>query len=255
VLRTDDGGKTWTNRVADIEDELSLGEWGWKIFFLDDHVGFVSLENFCEGAILKTTDGGHTWKRFAINDAQKNANLEGLGFADQNHGWVGGWGSADFLKGSSSETTDGGQNWSDIDWGSAGAGEFINRFRFFGNPVKVGYASGDTVYKYSAEEAPAAQALAAKSTIFVNPEPSQSARPIRLPITVFSGTTRLSINAWDRFGDHVRRISDETHPAAGERVVEWDLANDAGEPLEPGYYIVRVSTDDRSESKIVWVTD
>jgi photosystem II stability/assembly factor-like uncharacterized protein len=85
------------------------------MFFLTDQVGFVALENFCSGAILKTTNGGQTWQRLPINDAQNNANLEGIGFTDQDHGWVGGWGSADFLKGSSSETADGGQTWADAD--------------------------------------------------------------------------------------------------------------------------------------------
>ena len=51
------------NRVADIQSLISLGEWGWKIQFLDDRVGFVALENFTAGAILKTLDGGHTWTR------------------------------------------------------------------------------------------------------------------------------------------------------------------------------------------------
>ncbi len=51
VLFTDDGGQTWVNRVASIQDQLPAGEWGWKIQFFDARVGFVSLENFAEGAI------------------------------------------------------------------------------------------------------------------------------------------------------------------------------------------------------------
>ncbi len=257
VLYTEDGGQTWINRVADIEDEFPLGEWGWKIFFLSDQVGFVSLENFCEGAILKTTDGGQTWKRLRINDLQKNANLEGVGFADENHGWVGGWGSANMLKGSSSQTTDGGDNWSDIDWGKRNTGEFINRFRFFGNPVTLGYASGDTVYKYSTEPVPVSRQVTAalETRLFDSTKPAESSRPIPIHITVPADASRLGINIWDRFGDHVRRLSDETEPSTGRRIVEWHVTDDAGEPLEPGYYIVRVTADDRSESKLVWVTD
>lgn len=257
VLHTEDGGQTWINRVADIEDEFPLGEWGWKIFFLSDQLGFVSLENFCEGAILKTTDGGQTWKRLRINDVQKNANLEGVGFADENHGWVGGWGSADFVKGSSSQTTDGGENWSDIDWGNRDTGEFINRFRFFGDPVTLGYASGDTVYRYSAQPVPVSRQVSAalETRLLDSAEPAASSRPIRIHITVPADTSRLGINIWDRFGDRARQFSDETEPSTGRRIVEWDVADDAGEPLESGYYIVRVTADDRSESKIVWVTD
>jgi photosystem II stability/assembly factor-like uncharacterized protein len=257
VLRTEDGGQTWVNRVADIEDEFPLGEWGWKIFFLNDQVGFVSLENFCEGAILKTTDGGQTWKRLRINDLKGNANLEGIGFADENRGWVGGWGSADFTKGSSSQTTDGGENWSDIDWGNPDAGEFLNRFQFFGDPVTLGYASGDTVYKYSTEPAPVTRqvTLAPETRLFDSAKPAESSRPVRIHLTVPVGASRLGINIWDRFGDHVRWLSGETAPSPGKRIVEWDVTDDAGVPLEPGYYIVRVTTDDRSESKVVSITD
>jgi photosystem II stability/assembly factor-like uncharacterized protein len=47
---------------------------------MNETVGFVSLENFKAGAILKTTDGGKNWTRRPINDQQQNANLEGIGF-------------------------------------------------------------------------------------------------------------------------------------------------------------------------------
>ena len=112
VLLTEDGGQTWVNRVAGLSQQFPKGEWGWKIQFLNDQVGFVSLENFSTGAILKTSDGGATWTRLAINDPQANANLEGVGFIDETHGWVGGWGDAQFLRLSTSQTTDGGQTWS-----------------------------------------------------------------------------------------------------------------------------------------------
>ena len=58
VLETADGGVTWINRLAGREAEFPFGEWGWKIQFLDERIGFVSLENFSAAAILKTDDGG-----------------------------------------------------------------------------------------------------------------------------------------------------------------------------------------------------
>lgn len=256
VLATTDGGETWTNRVADIEDQFWLGEWGWKIFFLNDRIGFVSLESFCGGAILKTEDGGHSWKRIPINDPKHNANLEGLGFVDADHGWVGGWGSASMLAGSSSETRDGGQTWSDIDWGKPNTGEFLNRFRFFGHPVTLGYASGDTVYKYSANiSRPATQAVTApQSVLFDNAEPAETRRPLRVQVSV-PHASRFSINIFDRFGAHIRRLAHEKTPSRGQRIVEWDVQDDQGQPLQPGYYIVRATADHHSESKIIWVTD
>jgi predicted neuraminidase len=68
------------------------GEWGWKICFVNDNVGYVSLESFSRGAVLKTTDGGKTWTRHPINDQQGNVNLEEVAFITEDRGWVGGWG-------------------------------------------------------------------------------------------------------------------------------------------------------------------
>jgi photosystem II stability/assembly factor-like uncharacterized protein len=84
VLYTENGGQTWVNRAADLEATLPKGEWGWKIQFSNDNIGFVSLENFTAGAILKSTDGGMSWHRIDITDPQKNANLEGVGFVNEN---------------------------------------------------------------------------------------------------------------------------------------------------------------------------
>ncbi|HEY6425159.1 MAG TPA: YCF48-related protein [Pseudonocardiaceae bacterium] len=250
VLHTDDGGQTWVNRAADLEAELPLGEWGWKIQFLDDQVGFVSLESFDRGAILKTTDGGQSWKRLEINDPQRNANLEGVGFVDADHGWVGGWGDPDFEGGFSSETHDGGQNWRNANE----IGKFINRFRFFGNPVTVGYASGLTVYKYSVEPVPIPLREVAPATRFLeNNEPTDAARPLRIPVTIPDGAEHLAIDIWGRFGDHVRQLLDDSRPTPGTRIVEWDVTDDAGEPLANGSFIVRITVDGESESQIVHI--
>ena len=128
VLFTEDGGSTWVNRVADLQDDFPAGEWGWKIHFVDAQLGFVSLENFNDGAILKTTDGGTHWTRLEVDDPQQNANLEGIGFIDEHRGWVGGWGKPAFEGGQSSVTEDGGASWRNANE----IGKFINRFRFIG---------------------------------------------------------------------------------------------------------------------------
>ena len=180
VLHTQDGGKTWTNRIPDVQG-FPFGEWGWKIQFLNEKVGFVSLENLKEAAILKTTDGGQTWVRLPVNDPQHNANLEGIGFVDEEHGWVGGWGTADFTGGFSSATSDGGRNWRDANE----IGRFLNRFRFFGNPVTLGYSSGRTVYKYSSAPIPlAAFAIAQPTEILDTNELVEVSGPIEIAYTV-----------------------------------------------------------------------
>ena len=258
VLHTTDSGETWTNRLAGMESQFPLGEWGWKIFFLNPRVGFVSLENFCEGAILKTTDGGVTWTRLPINDVNENANLEGIGFVDENRGWVGGWGTTAFPNpnGLSSETADGGQTWTSIDWGEPQTGEFLNRFRFVGDPPAVGYASGNTIYKYSIESAAApVGALPPAPSLFTEPGPRATGRPVRIGLNVPADAAEMSVDVWDRFGAHVRQLARESSPASGERTIAWSVDDAAGDPLEPGYYMVRATIDDRTDSTLLRVEE
>jgi hypothetical protein len=161
-----------------------------------------------------------------------------------------------FEGGQSSETTDGGRSWRDAE----AIGKFINRFRFLGSPVTVGYAAGATVYKYSAEPVPAPSPAAlagegAPAALLAGEPPAEGDRPVRLPVTVPEGSSRLAVNVWERFGRHVRRLLEETGPAPGGRTIEWDVTDDAGQRLRAGSYLVRVTVDDHSESQIVRVGD
>ncbi len=251
VLYTEDGGKTWVNRVADISSSFPLGEWGWKIQFLNESVGFVSLENFNQGAILKTTDGGKTWTRLRINDPQENVNLEGVGFVDENLGWVGGWGY-DFEEGNptglSSQTNDGGKNWQDANQ----IGQFINRFRFIGNPVTVGYSSGKTVYKYSDAPvtAPLVERVAPLRFLTTN-APAQFEKSVKIEYTLPENAQKVTLDIWNHFGAYVRNLVDESNPSAGQKSVVWDGKNDAGESLQPGIFIYRLTVDGNAESRVI----
>jgi photosystem II stability/assembly factor-like uncharacterized protein len=247
VLHTRDGGETWTNRIPDVEG-FPFGEWGWKIQFLNEKVGFVALENFTQAAILKTTDGGCTWVRLPVNDPQRNANLEGIGFVDEEHGWVGGWGDANFAGGFSSATSDGGGNWRDANE----IGRFINRFRFFGNPVTVGYSSGRTVYKYSSAPVPlAAAAMAPPTELLDTNELVEVSGPIEIAYTVPEGASRLAIDIWNRFGVYARLLLEEKNPRPGRHSATWDLKSDSGESLPPGFYLYRITVDEEAESRVI----
>jgi len=250
VLRTTDGGATWTDKAAALAGQLPLGEWGWKIHFVTEQLGYVALESFTRAAILKTVDGGESWTRVEVNDPQGNANLEGVGFLDENTGWVGGWGSAGFTEGFSSTTRDGGGTWQDANE----IGRFINRFRFF-RDIPIGYASGLTVYKYSAEPPPAALAAEPPApgapTLLADNAPTASGLPIHITAHIPDGAREFRVGIWDRFGEHVRRLVDENNPPSGVRTVQWDGANDTGEPLQAGAFILRLTVDGRSESQIV----
>lgn len=168
VLRTTDGGRSWTNVIAHLDDELPTGGWGWKIFPLsltDIHSDlFISIEKFTEAWILKGlyNSGAHDrdWTLHRVNDSRlysgslvSNGDLEGIGFIDRNTGWVGGWGNVDFYGHFNSFTTDGGENWSAQDNVPGAALSDVrvnvNRYRFFNQPggTLIGYCSGKSEYK------------------------------------------------------------------------------------------------------------
>ncbi|MEM7350066.1 MAG: YCF48-related protein [Acidobacteriota bacterium] len=274
ALYTEDGGKTWENRVASLA--FPCGEWGWKIDFLGggDQIGFISLENFVEGAILKTLDGGKTWARLSVNDRRplkfgqevSNANLEGIGFIDESFGWVGGWGDRNFIGTYNSVTDDGGLTWKAEDYAvnasSQPVGDVrlnVNRYRFFGDPVNVGYCSGKKVYKLvvkGAAEAPAVTSLVAAPEAASQQEQlavsdgTTATGHVTLDFQVPEGTQRLRVRLFNQFGFHIRSLVDETDPEAGSRSIEWDGLDAAGRPcVGPGAVICRVTTDDHAESR------
>lgn len=250
VLFTEDGGQTWVNRLAGMEAVFPRGEWGWKIQFLSDRVGYVSLENFGAAAILQTTDGGRTWRRIEIRDAQGNANLEGIGFLDETVGWVGGWGDRQGEAGFSSETRDGGSTWTDANH----IGRFLNRFRFLRVPELVGYASGDTVYKYaSVPVSPAPEPVAAAER--AEEEPLRARLPLRIPVEVRPGDPFLRVDIWDRFAGHVATPIDEDRPEPGYRDVVWDPGDPRVLRRSGGILIYRVTIGDRAESHFLRVEE
>ena len=253
VLYTEDGGQSWIDRVGEIRSQFPLGEWGWKIQFLDGQIGFISLQNYDVGAILVTADGGLTWERRSVNDPQKNANLEGIGFIDGKQGWVGGWGDRQKKKRTSSATSDGGLTWRDANE----IGRTINRFRFFGNPVTVGYSAGETIYKYApAEEAPRPAAPSLPQTrIFGSVDPVEALGYAAVDVTVPEGAARFTLRIFDSDGPLVRTLVDETSPSPGLRTLTWDRTDKSGNLLLPRSFIWRATVDGRSESRLVLVTD
>lgn len=242
ILYTEDGGQTWKNQVDD--PDIQPGQWGWKIYFVNDQVGYVAVESFDRGSVLKTTDGGQSWTRHPINDQQHNVNLEGVGFITEERGWVGGWGSADFRAGYTSGTTDGALNWVNANE----VGQFINRFRFLGNPVTVGYASGKTVYKYNPEgdEGLALQRMAPKGERRAGLQRFTGSAEI--DIEVPEGAQHAWVNIWNRFGKEVRLLLNEPNPVAGARRLAWDGLDDDGNPVRAGIYIYRLTVGDYAKS-------
>ncbi|MEO8211269.1 MAG: T9SS type A sorting domain-containing protein, partial [bacterium] len=139
ILLTTNGGNSWQS----VYKSTRTKEWCWKICFNKSYsksFGVVSIERFAINGlsyILKTTNNGYNWTETPFMTFDQ----EGIGFVNENTGWVGGYGT---LNGNDTNymTTNGGINWSKADWG-----RHMNRIRFINDTLA--FACGQTVYKYS----------------------------------------------------------------------------------------------------------
>jgi photosystem II stability/assembly factor-like uncharacterized protein/dienelactone hydrolase len=138
ILKTSDGGKSW-KKVYQSERPF---ECTWKASFPTKDVGYVTIQsynpdsNVKQQRIAKTTDGGNTWNEInLIEDA--GAREFGIGFIDENHGFVG-------TMNSGYETKDGGLTWAPVNLGKA-----CNKIRIYkdANGKVYGYSIGVDVMK------------------------------------------------------------------------------------------------------------
>ena len=138
ILKTSDGGKTWKK----VYQSNRPFEGTWKASFPTKDVGYVTIQsynpdpNVKQQRIAKTTDGGKTWNEInLVEDA--GAREFGIGFIDENHGFVG-------TMNSGYETKDGGLSWTPINLGMA-----CNKIRIYrdANGKIYGYAIGVEVLK------------------------------------------------------------------------------------------------------------
>ena len=144
ILHTSNGGNNWeVIRTTDRDSEIC-----WKLSFPSSKMGYISIESFRTSIdsqfCLKTIDGGQTWNEVyftteagAFNDGGFDA--QGIGFINDNLGWIGGRDSGTL--GKEYKTEDGGATWSTENWGRS-----LNRFRWVGDGIA--YFSGSQVYKF-----------------------------------------------------------------------------------------------------------
>jgi photosystem II stability/assembly factor-like uncharacterized protein len=139
ILKTTDGGQTW-KKVFESDRPFEIT---WKVAFPSNKVGYVTIQsynpdpNVKQQRVAKTVDGGETWTEInLVEDA--GAREFGIGFIDENHGFVG-------TLSSGFETTDGGKTWTKVDLGRA-----CNKIRFYTDTDKktYGYAIGVSVLKW-----------------------------------------------------------------------------------------------------------
>jgi photosystem II stability/assembly factor-like uncharacterized protein len=137
ILRTDDGGKTWKTAY----ESKRPFEITWKGSFPSRKIGYATVQSYDQDPantqryVVKTIDGGKTWKELPlVNDAKVRE--FGIGFFNDNIGWVG-------AASGGYQTTDGGATWKPVEMGRA-----VNKIRVLPNGDGfVGYAIGTDVYK------------------------------------------------------------------------------------------------------------
>ena len=118
VLRTADGGQTWSA----VHEGRRPFELTWKMSWPSEQVGYVTVQSYDPAAsasrryVAKSTDGGLTWtERLLVDDARVRE--FGVGFVDEQFGWVG-------AAPHGFETRDGGDTWTPAAMGAA-----VNKIR------------------------------------------------------------------------------------------------------------------------------
>ncbi len=94
VLKTTNGGTSWTSQTSGITSDLN------SVHFVDAYTGWAVGRY---GRILKTTDGGTNWTSLSSGTS---SDMKSVYFTDSNTGWMVG------LYGTIIKTTDGGTDWS-----------------------------------------------------------------------------------------------------------------------------------------------
>ena len=230
ILFTSDGGNSWQTKFTG----KTQGEWGWKISFPSRQFGYVSVENFNSASVIKTIDGGNSWSQRIIKGI---SDLEGIGFINENMGWIA-------ARTSEKLTTNGGNTWQDVNIGNQ-----INRFQFFGDTL--GYASGNTVYKYTRQSATDVKPQKTQPKSFFlsqnYPNPFNPSTTIQYTLPE-SGNVLVRI--YDGLGKELRTILNE-YQSGGTHEVKWDGKDAFGNIVSSGFYIYRIDAGNKAESKMM----
>ncbi len=230
ILFTSNGGQTFERRWYSPASRPR--EWGWKIQFINRQLGYVAIENFSAAYFLKTTDGGVNWSSFAIPNQY---NLEGIGFINEQTGWIGGWGLNYYMP--TIETTNGGTSWHPAGWGFN-----VNRFRFINDTLA--YAGGHRIFKYMRQTVGVqniSNEIPENFSLSQNyPNPFNPVTSIKYTLHLFDYVT---LKVYDSKGNEVAVLVNENQNA-GAYYVSFDASE-----LPSGVYYYKLIANQFQETK------
>ena len=238
VLLTTNGGINWQQ----VYKSSRTKEWCWKISFNKSYsksFGVISIERSVSNGLsyfLKTTNSGYNWTEipFMVYDQ------EGIGFLNENTGWIGGYGNAS--DNSNYVTTDGGLTWSLAGWGV-----FMNRIRFINDTLA--FAGAGYAFKYSRNIVgiPYVQTeIPTDLNLYQNyPNPFNPITLIKydIPKVGNNSLTNVKITVFDITGKKIRELVNE-NLSPGKYQVSFD-----GGYFTSGIYIYKLETGSFSVSK------
>jgi photosystem II stability/assembly factor-like uncharacterized protein len=240
VLKSTDAGASWQEVYHGNSALETNGEWGWKISFPTENVGYVSVEynnasSDTPAKILKTTDGGETWSEILIPGSTQSAGLQGIGFLTPDVGWATG-------RGTTSMTLDGGLTWAQVagyqpdsnpDGGLDGS---TNRIHVINS--NLAYAVGQFTYKFEGSTpVHVERAVVDTERTFTMGQnfPNPFDKSTTIKYTLYRPQP-VHIRIIDMVGRTVRTLVTASQ-GAGTYSVTWDGTGDNGVPVASGSYV------------------
>jgi photosystem II stability/assembly factor-like uncharacterized protein len=231
ILRTTNSGASWDS----VYSATTLDEWGWKFNFINKTTGYCSVENSSPGYFLKTTNAGTNWSRINYGF---NLAVQGIGFLNENTGWIGGGHYPLGITSSTYATTNGGTNWTLVP-----NMVNVNVFQLLNDTL--GFAVGRKVYRYGKDSIVNVENIStfAPSRFELKqnyPNPFNPVTNVEFQI-VNSGSVKLKI--FDMLGKEVETLVNQ-NLNAGSYKVQWDAAR-----YTSGMYFYKLETENFSDTK------